>query len=569
MSPLRALWLRVSTRRWFTPLAAVAAAIAMLAAATVLGIHNESVHRTEKFQQAQVQAEILAASLAAPLAFDDRAAADQYIAALRLDANVEAVAAYDVSGRRIAGVAQPGLGLPEEAKPAAPRIEGNDLVITVPVLQGGTRLGTVYLKTAMETWTRRAARYLGIALLVSMAALLIAVLGYSYASLSHAHRALREEIESRKSAEEQLRQAQKMEAMGQLTGGVAHDFNNLLMVASSGLDLMERTSDPAKRERLKDGIRQAVERGAKLTQQLLTFARRSPLHPEVIDIAERVRGMDAMLDRSLREDIIVRLDLAPELWPVEADPSQLEVAILNIALNARDAMADGGTITIVARNMPCALADRSDAVCLAISDTGAGLEPAMVEKVFEPFFTTKGVGHGTGLGLSQVYGFARASGGEVRFESELGKGSTVSLLMPRSLKPRPVTAAPATMPAVATSEERKVLLVEDDGNVADLVAQMLQELGFSVERSDSADAAIQHLRRTSDYDVVLSDMVMPGKLGGLDLAQEIRRGWPKLPVILMTGYSAAAASAANEGIRLLVKPYRIDALAREIDAALG
>ena len=569
MSRMRPLWARLARRTSITPLAAIGIAMALLAAALALGIHNERVNTAERIQQSRVQAEILAGSLAGPLAFDDRVAANQYIAAMRVNPDVEAVGAYDMAGALVAGVSQPGIALPPRNRLVEPQLQGNDLTVTAPVLQGETRLGSVYLKTATESWTRRAARYLGIALIVVMATLLIAVLGYSYASLREAHRALRAEIEGRRVAEEQLRQAQKMEAMGQLTGGVAHDFNNLLMVASSGLDLMERTNDPVKRERLKQGIRQAVERGAKLTQQLLTFARRSPLHPEVIDVAARIRGMDALLDRSLREDVVVELDLPGNLWPVEVDPSQLEVAILNIALNARDAMADGGSILIKAANAPRAQPDGGDAVRLAITDTGAGLAPEMIEKVFEPFFTTKGVGQGTGLGLSQVYGFARASGGEVRFESELGKGTTVSLLIPRSTKAGPEPVVETPIAAADPNHHHELLLVEDDPNVAELVAEMLGELGYGVTRSESADAAVELLRSGRRFDLVLSDMVMPGKLGGLDLAREIVAAWPALPVILMTGYSAAAASATGEGIRLLVKPYRIEDLSREIAAALG
>ncbi len=558
----------LNLRGRFTPLAAIGIALALLGAAIGLGIHNEAVNRAEKIQQSRVQAEILAGSLAGPLAFEDQAATDQYIAAMSINREIQAVGAYDSSGKLVSGYNQSGFELPKTNRVAQPHSDGRDLVVTVPVVQNETVLGSVYLRTATESWARRAARYLGIALIVVMASLLVAVLGYSYASLSEAHRALRAEIEGRRQAEEQLRQAQKMEAMGQLTGGVAHDFNNLLMVASSGLDLMERTSDPTKRERLKQGIRQAVERGAKLTQQLLTFARRSALHPETLDIAERIRGMDTLLDRSLREDVIVELDLPCDLWRIEADPSQLEVAILNIALNARDAMPAGGKISITAANMPAALPDGVDAVRLSIADTGTGIAPEMIEKVFEPFFTTKGVGQGTGLGLSQVYGFARSSGGEVRFESALGKGSTVSLLIPRSTNAETVPVPARAVARSLPKGDRTVLLVEDDPSVAELVAEMLGELGLRVERSGSADAAIEVLHANQRFDLVVSDMVMPGKLGGLDLAREIIRNWPALPVILMTGYSAAAASANSEGIRLLVKPYRIEDLAREVEGAL-
>jgi len=256
-----------------------------------------------------------------------------------------------------------------------------------------------------------------------MASLLIAALGASHASLTEAHRKLQEQIEEREKAEEALRQAQKMEAMGQLTGGVAHDFNNLLMVASSGLDLMDRTSDPIRRDRLKQGIRQAIDRGADLTQQLLAFSRKSPQKTEVVNLPDLIAGMRDVLDRSLREDIKVSIEAQDGLWPVEIDPAQFEVAVLNVAINARDAMPNGGVIAVRLENAPGDESQPGDMVRVTVTDSGHGMAPELLNRAFEPFFTTKGVGQGTGLGLSQVYGFARASGGDVKIESELGRGA--------------------------------------------------------------------------------------------------------------------------------------------------
>ena len=558
-------WAGLTRRLTVTPLVAVAVAIALLLASLVLGLHNEGAGRAEKIRQASVQVQILAGSVAAPLAFDDSNATQEYVTALRADRDIEAAAAYDLRGNLVVGFAQPGGELPRVNRVGEPRFEGRHLIVTARVMQGSTALGSVYLRTATETLGRRLTRYLGIALIVLMASLLIAVLGASYASLSETLRKLEAETEGRQQAEEALRQAQKMEALGQLTGGVAHDFNNLLMVASSGLDLMEKTTDPAKRARLKTGIRQAVDRGAKLTQQLLAFARRSPLNPEVIDPAARIRDMHDLLDRSLREDIVVDLQLPPGLWPIEVDASQLEVAVLNIALNARDAMPDGGPIVIDGENIA---GPAGDMVRLSIRDSGAGVPPETVARVFDPFFTTKGVGEGTGLGLSQVYGFARSSGGDVRFESEIGKGTTVSLFIPRSAKPLPVLSPPPAAAVSVVEGNRQILLVEDDDNVADLVGEMLKELGYGVDRVPTADHALDTLS-SAKFDLVLSDMMMPGKLNGLDLARAVTQNWPALPVILMTGYSAAAASAAKEGIRLLVKPYRMEHLSAELQSALA
>jgi len=548
-----------------TPRAAILIAVALLGAAFMLAVQNDRLVRAEKLRQAAVQAQILAESVAAPLAFDDKPATREYLAALRSNPEVKAAGVYNEKGAFVAGFSTAEVSLPAAIHVTPPSISGRDVIVTEQVAQGGTALGSVYLRTSLESWPRRALRYVGIALVVLMASLLIAVLGSSYASLREAHAKLQAEIRTREQAEEALRQSQKMEAMGQLTGGVAHDFNNLLMVASSGLDLMERTSDPAKIERLKNGIRQAVDRGAKLTQQLLTFARRSPLHPEIIDIGQRIYGMDALLDRSLGEHIVVDLRLPSGLWPIEVDPSQFEVALLNITLNARDAMPQGGTIVIDAENVASA-GNEPDQVRISVSDSGTGIPADMIAQVFEPFFTTKGVGQGTGLGLSQVYGFARASGGEVRIESEPGRGTTVSLVIPRSQKlPAIPERAAATTPAAV--KQQCILLVEDDDHVAEMITEMLVALGYESERAVSADAAMVRLEQSISFDLVLSDMVMPGKRNGMDLVREINARWPKVPTLLMTGYSAAAASASNDNIRLLLKPFAIEDLSAQLEAA--
>ena len=247
--------------------------------------------------------DILAAGLAGFLAFDDHFAAQQTINALKQSDTVEAVAAYDASGRLVAGFSRDRAQPPISNRVGPSQFRGDLLIVTEPVKQGDSRLGSIYLRTKIESVARRIRRYTGIGVLISMASLMVGGLGAAFGSVSEAHRRLQRETQSRETAEEALRQSQKMEAMGQLTGGVAHDFNNLLMVASSGLDLIERTSDPARREKLMHGIRQAIDRGASLTQQLLSFARRSAVHPEVIDLGDRLLGLESLLDRSLREDI--------------------------------------------------------------------------------------------------------------------------------------------------------------------------------------------------------------------------------------------------------------------------
>jgi signal transduction histidine kinase/ActR/RegA family two-component response regulator len=558
---------RIARRLTVTPLVAVFVAAGLLIVSLGLALYNEHMGRLQYARAVGVQAEILAASVAAPLAFDDGQATREYVNALRANPAVEAVAAYDQQGQVAAEFHRDALAAPRSAEIGAPRWEGGKLVVTHPVMQGSTHLGAVYLRYATETPQRRAMRYLGIGVVVVMASLMVAVLGASQANMREANARLEAEIRERERAEEALRQAQKMEAMGQLTGGVAHDFNNLLMVASSGLDLLDRTSDPARRERLKQGIRQAIDRGASLTQQLLAFARKTPLKTEIVDLGAQLKSMSDVLERSLREDITVSIEAAPDLWPVEIDPAQFEVAILNMALNARDAMPQGGSIHVRAENQSDPDQAR-DSVRLTVTDTGQGIPPERLSRVFEPFFTTKGVGAGTGLGLSQVYGFARASGGEVSIQREVGRGTSVVLLIPRSH--RPAAPVQATQAPSIDSESRhcRVLLVEDDDRVAELVADMLGELGYDVVRTANAAMAMDVLQRGESVDLVFSDMVMPGEMDGLELARDISRRKPELPVVLTTGYSASASAAAQEGLRLLVKPYRIEALAAELAAAM-
>jgi signal transduction histidine kinase/CheY-like chemotaxis protein len=547
-------------RSTIPPWVAIAVSLTLLLLSFALGVYNAVAARAETVRQATVQAEILASSLAAPLAFDDERASRDYVAALGADPTVEAVGAYDANGRLVASFLRAGKSPPAVNALGRPRISSGALSVAEPVGQGGLSLGSVYLRVDVEPLARRVARYLAVGSIIVMSCLLIAVLATSQARLSLANRKLREEMLERERAETALRQAQKMEAMGQLTGGVAHDFNNLLMVVSSGLELMERTEDPARRHRLKQGIRQAVDRGANLTQQLLAFARKAPLKTEVVDLPSELAGMHQVLDRSLREDISVQIVAERPVWPVEIDPAQFELAVLNIAINARDAMPRGGQITI-------RLANEGERVRVAIRDTGGGIAPEDLPRIFEPFFTTKEVGKGTGLGLSQVYGFARASGGEVQVESRVGAGTTVSLLLPRSLK---ALSAAAPRPAAATTTDarrRRVLLVEDDERVAELVSDMLEHLGCEIILTPNAAAALATARATPDLDVMITDMVMPGEMGGLELAQRMREERPDVAVILSTGYSASAAEAAAEGLRLLAKPYTIEALAAELESA--
>jgi PAS domain S-box-containing protein len=367
-------------------------------------------------------------------------------------------------------------------------------------------------------------------------------------------------------AEEALRQAQKLESIGQLTGGVAHDFNNLLAVFANGLQLLEHNVAGEQRERVLQGMRRAIARGTGLTHHLLAFTRRRPVNPESINPEAHLNGMRDMLDRSLGGNIQVEMRFGSDLWAVEVDPGEFELAILNVCLNARDAIAGGGTITITGKNVQEAAESGAiaDFVQLSIADTGTGMRPEVLSRAFEPFFTTKDIGKGSGLGLPQVYGFAQQSGGRLTIQSEVGLGTTVTLLLPRTLRqpvaPKSVDASSAASVQSGGPRRGQLLLVEDDAEVAALTREMLSSLGFTVIHVASPAAALGALADGRSVDIVLSDIMMPGGLSGLELAREIRRRKPNLPVVLTTGYADAAGQLEGR-FPLLLKPYSLEALA--------
>jgi PAS domain S-box-containing protein len=373
-------------------------------------------------------------------------------------------------------------------------------------------------------------------------------------------------------AREQLAQAQKMEAIGQLTGGIAHDFNNLLMIVSGYAQILQGRLKDAKNMQAVQAIRAAAGRGEKLTRQLLAFSRRQQLMPVVVDLRQRIDAVRDMLAPSLRGNIELICDIEDKVWPVEVDLGELELALVNIAVNARDAMPDGGTITLSARNVvlkPGSAAGplEGDFVALAIIDTGSGMPPDVVARVFEPFYTTKPVGKGTGLGLSQVHGFAMQSGGAVTVSSEEGKGATVTIYLPRG------SAEPAGQigegQALSSNEARgTVLLVEDSREVAEVTVTLFEQLGFRVVRAENAAEALRHLQQGIQFDLMFSDIVMPGPMNGLALAQTCRDNFSDMPVLLTSGYSDAAQLAEGR-FDILRKPFELSALEHAIDQAIG
>jgi two-component system NtrC family sensor kinase len=389
-------------------------------------------------------------------------------------------------------------------------------------------------------------------------------------------RRLYDEAQRREFAEDALRQAQRLEAIGQLTGGVAHDFNNLLMIVSGTVARLRRHVRGEKETQLLDAIANATERGESLTRQLLAFSRRQVHQPSVIDLAERLPEIKDMLSRSLRGDIDIRLGVPRRPCAVKVDASEFELALLNLAFNARDAMPSGGTMTISAKPMLLRGKGteerlRGEFVAVRVADTGSGIPPEVLPRVFEPFFTTKEVGKGTGLGLSQVYGFARQSGGTASISTSPRRGTAVTLFLPRSFE-TPARAPQEVASAAIAPPAGNVLLVEDNAEVAEVGRAYFEQLGYAVTHAPSAQAGLDHLAGEPGVDLVFSDILMPGGMNGLQLADMVRRLYPDILVLLTTGYSSSAQDAVRRGFAVLQKPYDLAALEsalRETRSAAG
>ncbi|MGH1571049.1 ATP-binding protein [Methylobacterium sp. P31] len=378
-----------------------------------------------------------------------------------------------------------------------------------------------------------------------------------------------EAVGERAIAEEALRQSQKMEAVGQLTGGVAHDFNNLLTIIRSSVDFLRRPNLPdERRRRYMDTVSDTVDRAAKLTGQLLAFARRQALKPETFEVGACLRGVAEMLDTVTGARIRVALEAPDTPCYVRCDRSQFETALVNMAVNARDAMDGAGTLTLrLACHHPLPAirghaGSRSAFVAVSLTDTGAGIAPSDLTRIFEPFFTTKEVGKGTGLGLSQVFGFAKQSGGDIDVMSAVGAGTTFTLYLPEVDAADAAVCEQAGEAGTTDGAGRRVLVVEDNVEVGRFATQILEDLGYAPEWAANAEAALERLGPDGDgFDVVFSDVVMPG-MGGLALAEELRRRLPDLPVVLASGYSHVLAEEGSHGFELLHKPYAADQVSR-------
>jgi len=384
------------------------------------------------------------------------------------------------------------------------------------------------------------------------------------------------DITERRQGEEALRQSQKMEAVGQLTGGVAHDFNNLLTIIRSATDFLRRRELPEeRRRRYVDAISETVERASKLTAQLLAFARRQPLKPQVFDVGAQVENVAQLIRPLVGNRIQIEVDIGDSNTFSIADIAQFETALINLAINARDAMNGEGRLEISVRKVGLIPALRGqsarngDFIAVSVDDTGTGIAPEHLAAIFEPFFTTKEVGKGTGLGLSQAFGFAKQSGGDIAVASTLGQGAKFTIYLPQASAPKETEAAKAGSEPAATGRGYRVLVVEDNDDVRMFSTELLEDLGYKVRRVADASAALAILSNDEfAVDLVFSDVIMPG-MNGVELASIIRERYPGLPVVLTSGYSNVLAESAHRGFELIQKPYSVESLSRIVRKAIA
>lgn len=400
--------------------------------------------------------------------------------------------------------------------------------------------------------------------------------------LEHANEQLRVEAKARETAEANFRQVQKMQAVGNLTGGIAHDFNNMLAIVISAVDLAKRRLAKGNTDIMPmlDAAMDGAKRAATLTQRLLAFSRQSPLKPMTLDANRLVSGMEDMLRRTIGEEIEMEFVLGGGVWPTNVDPNELENAIINLAVNARDAMPNGGKVTVETSNghldddYACRHPDVSPGqyVVIAVTDTGKGMPPDVVERAFDPFFSTKGPGHGTGLGLSQIYGFVKQSSGHVKIYSEVGHGTTVKIYLKRANEQhaQAVASQPAE-PMPRGTHDQLVVVVEDDTGVRKLTVDALRELGYTVRHAASGKEALDLLANLGSVTLLFTDVVMPG-MSGRELADTARRERPELRVVYTTGYTRNAIvhnGVLDQDVELLQKPFTVEQLARKVKKALA
>jgi signal transduction histidine kinase/ActR/RegA family two-component response regulator len=576
-------------RIWaWSPAIAVGAAAALLLAGVVLALNNERAYRAQKINEITVQAQIVASTVTAALVFNDREAAQEYVNALSANPEIEAAAVFGPAGRRYAAYARKaGEGLlPDETPSLGASFGDGRLVVATPVMQRGTQIGTVYVESVTEPLARRIERYSVVGLLVVMGSLVMLVLAAAHwvmtranDELTQANRNLQTQIAERQKAEEALGRAQRIEAVGQLTAGVAHDFNNLLTAVLGNLDMLAmRHADDPRSVRMIASAQRAGQRGANLTAQLLAFARQQRLEPLPVDLNRLVESMEPMLRATLGGAIDIVSALSPGIPNALADASQVELMIVNLAINARDSLPNGGAIGIETAFARFGAPSRPEEppageyVVVSVRDNGTGIAPEIVDRVFEPFFTTKEVGKGSGLGLSQVVGVAQQLGGGVRLETRPGHGTTVRVCLPVAPDDQAATAAETAVvrPAAPSPAGRAaLLLVDDDADVRAVTAAMLREVGHAVFEASDGAGALEVVRRYGEkIDLLISDFAMPG-MNGVELARAVRATLPHLPVLFITGFAETAAlSGYALSEEMLRKPFLAQNLVEKVEMLL-
>ncbi len=565
-------------------------AVALLLCGFVVGAYEDRLYRTERVAEAQVQARILAAGVAAPVLFGDRDAAQEHVGALRANPGIRAAIVTDSAGTVLAAANADLLtgfldDLPGDAGARGISLDGGDLVVSEPVEDEGVQHGRVYLRVLIEPLAHRLSRYARIALFAFTAALMVYVLGNAQRTLTRANRALEDKARDlaeanrllhaqsveRARAEEALRHAHKMEAIGQLSGGIAHDFNNLLSIVRGNLEMIRKRIAQGNTDvaRYLDFAAQGVERASNITQRILAFSRQQPLSPRPMDLNGVIRGMDELLRHSGSAAMRLETRLGSTWWTL-CDASQMENAILNLVINARDAMPAGGLVTLETTDLPAAAGavyegvPAVDYVRLAISDTGTGMTEEVLAKAIDPFFTTKPPGKGTGLGLSMIYGFVSQSGGRLLIDSHPGRGTVVTILMPRTETPAAAAvpaaaAAPPPLSGAARSPETmmpRVLIVEDEELLRMLAAEAFRDDGFEVIEEADGREALDLIQAGTAFDLLVTDIRLPG-LGGFDLTERALKLRPGLKVIMMTGFAQDPVPPVlvAAGVPIVYKPY--------------
>jgi signal transduction histidine kinase/ActR/RegA family two-component response regulator len=569
---------------WRSVAAWLGAALLVLAGLGI-AVANEKAYRDRRVQSLTAQADVLAGTVEPALVFLDPAAAQDSVTALSANREVEAVGVYDGLGRLTAQFHRSGAGLPRLASAVRPTSNARQFSVRAPVRHEGANIGLVYVRTVRESLGGLVGRHAGTALLLLTAVLVVGILQALLSALARGaaesearaadladlNRELREESVRRETAEAALLQSQKMETLGQLTGGIAHDFNNLLQGVHGNLEFIRQRPNDPKVVRWATSALQAAERGARLTAQLLAFSRTQRLETRALQVAEVTERLGELLPSSLGHGVRVEFEIDEQPMTVVADATQLEFALLNLCINARDAMPNGGVIRVGAHART--LADdpelpAGDYVLLSVADTGVGMPQDVQERAFEPFFTTKGVGKGTGLGLAQVYGIAKQAGGLARIFSRPGEGAEVTIYLPQRTAEE-TAAAEALGHSASVAPGARILVVDDDAGVRGYMVELLKGLGYEPIEAADGQSGLDALEE-GPVDLLILDYAMPG-MTGAEVARASLARRPGLPIVFVSGYAESSAldAAIGDSARLLRKPFDGAALAAVVYKALS